>query len=268
MKPGIYADHDESAYHADPALSQSQAKVLLQCPAKYRWQLDHPQAPKAVFDVGHAAHAKVLGVGAEIVVYPAEILGANGAVSTKAAKEFAAEAREAGKIPLTADVVAEVDAMAEAVLSHAGARSILESDGATEQSMWWEQDGVPSRGRVDKVATTTDGLHVLADLKTTVDANPVTFGKSVANYGYHLQAANYTEGWHAITGEPTSMLFICVEKEAPHLVSLVVLDEYAVRVGSDRMADARRIWRECTDSGIWPAYPTDLTTVYLPKWAS
>lgn len=260
--PGIYDDLDEAAYHSHPALSQSQAKTLLECPAKYRWQLDNPPPPRDVFDLGHAAHSKILGAGDPVVGLSYDDW------RSKAARDARDEARANGFTPLLAKDAARVDRMAEAVLAHAGARSILESDGAVEQSMFWTQDDVPMRGRVDKVATTTDGLHVLADLKTTVDANPATFGKSVANYGYHLQAATYPEAWQILTGEPTSMLFIAVEKEPPHLVSLIVLDEYAVQVGSERMADARRIWRECTDTGHWPAYPSELTTVYLPRWAS
>ena len=53
----------EREYHADPAFSQSQAKVLLDSPAKYRWQRDNPPAPRDHFDFGHAVHAKVLGIG-------------------------------------------------------------------------------------------------------------------------------------------------------------------------------------------------------------
>ena len=45
MKTGIHADVEEIAYHADPAFSQSQAKVLLESPARYRWRLTHPAAP-------------------------------------------------------------------------------------------------------------------------------------------------------------------------------------------------------------------------------
>lgn len=259
---GILDGYPEADYHAHPSLSQSQAKTLLECPAKYRYQLDNPPPPRDVFDMGHAAHAKVLGVGAPVVGLPYDDW------RSKAAKDARDEARAEGFTPLLAKDAARVDRMAEAVLSHPGARSILESDGAVEQSMFYTQDDVPMRGRVDKVATTTDGLHVLADLKTTVDANPATFGKSVANYGYHLQAAAYTEAWQILTDEPTSMLFVVVEKEPPHLVSLIVLDEFAVQVGSERMTEARRIWRDCTETGVWPAYPTELTTVYLPRWAS
>ena len=35
MKPGIYPDVPEADYHADEALSQSGAKLLLDCPARY-----------------------------------------------------------------------------------------------------------------------------------------------------------------------------------------------------------------------------------------
>ena len=60
---GIRLNVPEVDYHAHPAFSQSQAKVLLQSPAKYHYRLTHPEPPRDVFDFGHAVHAKVLGVG-------------------------------------------------------------------------------------------------------------------------------------------------------------------------------------------------------------
>src|SRR5690606_22465308 len=68
LRPGI----DETEYHADPALSQSGAKLLLESPARYRWQRDAGEQRRDVFDFGHAAHGKVLGEGRELVIIDAD----------------------------------------------------------------------------------------------------------------------------------------------------------------------------------------------------
>ncbi len=70
LPPGVYDDLPAEYYHADPALSASGMKLLLDpgCPALYRYERDHPQPPKATFDFGHAAHRLVLGDGAKLRV--------------------------------------------------------------------------------------------------------------------------------------------------------------------------------------------------------
>ena len=73
--PGIY-EMPEDDYFADPVLAGSLsctwAKQLAQPggPAKWKWEREHPQPSKKHFDLGHAAHALVLGVGAPIDEIP------------------------------------------------------------------------------------------------------------------------------------------------------------------------------------------------------
>src|SRR5699024_8191637 len=94
VNEGIYDGVPERKYHADPALSQSQAKTLLKAPALYRWELDNPRTDENVaFDIGTAAHAKVLGIGAEAVAID---------VATRRGKAWTepAEAARAGRAPI------------------------------------------------------------------------------------------------------------------------------------------------------------------------
>lgn len=263
-EPGIYADIPEVTYHADPALSQSAAKVLLDCPARYRWQLDNPPPFKGVFDFGHAAHAKVLGVGLDLVIIDAPDW------RTKAAQEAKAEAHATGRVPLLRKDAATVDAMAARLEAHDGARAILTSEGMAEQSMWWldEQTGIECRGRIDWLAEVGGGLAIV-DYKTTGDASPDGFAKSVANYGYRLQAAHYIDGLAAITSIPDApFVFIAQEKEPPHLVGLYTLADYDVQTGRDRMRTALDLLAHCRAHDEWPGYSPDIQTLTLPRWAA
>lgn len=276
MKTGIYPDHDEATYHADPALSQSGAKLLLDCPARYRYEMAN-RTEKDAYDLGHAVHAKVLGVGSPVATYPTEHLTASGNVSTKQATvQWVADQRAAGLIPITPEQAEQVDAMAEAILAHAEARALLERDGQAEVSMWWHEETalgwdtttVPCRGRIDRL-TTHDGEPLAIDLKSTArNTGPIAWRSAVLDHGYDLQAAAYDSGYQKLTGDPLPMTHIAVEKAAPYVVAVYppMPWDYLAR-GARRWQQAIDTYAECIATGHWPARPGLQTYPDLPAWA-
>ncbi|GAP53846.1 exodeoxyribonuclease 8 [Arthrobacter sp. Hiyo6] len=104
------------------------------------------------------------------------------------------------------------------------------------------------------------------DLKTAASADPNEFGKTAHNFGYHQSAAHYIDGVKVATGEELPFHFVLVEKTAPYLVSVVQLDFEAVNIGQGLNDRAKRIYRECTETGNWPGYPS-VEPVSLPMWA-
>jgi hypothetical protein len=263
---GIHVGIDEASYHAHPAFSQSQAKVLLDSPAKYRWQLDNPPPPRDVFDFGHAVHAKVLGVGLDFLTIDADDW------RLKATRDMRDEGRAAGLVPMLAKDLERADRMAEAVLAHPDARAAFEAEGDVELSMWWQDpdSGVEARGRIDKAAATGGGVS-LVDLKTTVDGSPRAFTSSAAKYGYRLQGGAYTDGWQILTGEaPTGFLFVTVEKEPPHLVGTYALSPLDIEQGRDKWRLACARLADYRARNEWPAYadePDPFAYLDLPAWA-
>lgn len=256
----------EADYFAHPALSNSDMKLLMQSPAKFAWQRTHPRADKKAFDIGHAAHSDLLGTGMPIAAIPDEYLASNGAASTAKAKEFIADARALGKVPLKASEAEQVRAMADAVRNHPTAGPMFRG-GHAEDSVFWtdEATGVECRARLDY----SDGLTI-TDLKTTDDANPKAFGRNAFNYGYHTQQRHYREGLAAALGvqvEDVTFRFVQVEKAEPYMVSIVQLDDDADALAAEQVAFARQMFRDCTESGVWPGYPETVTRVSLPAWA-
>ena len=253
-RTGIHAGVDEAEYHASEGLSVSGAKRILDSPARYRWERDNPPQ-KSVFDFGHAAHKKVLGVGLEIVACPTDLLAKNGAASTAAAKEWIAAARAEGKVVLKAEEIATIDAMAAAIEDNPDAVALL-TEGEPETSFSWtdEATGVLLRGRADWI-TTYGGVPVVVDYKTTTDANPESFRWEAGRLNYHMQDAWYREGLTHLTGEPHAFVFIVQEKTAPYFVSVVELDDDARDIGAQRNGVARRIYQHCLATDTWPAYP-------------
>lgn len=258
---GIYPTMPEAEYHAHPALSHSGARLLLECPARYAWRRDNPQHSDD-FDFGKAAHRAVLGIGAEVVAVDADDW------RTKAAREARDDARAAGKVPLLAADVVRIEAMRTQLLAHPLA-SRLFAGGTPEASMFWhDSTGVMLRARPDYLPPVGTGRRdIIPDYKTCQRADPGSFGKSSASYGYHQQAAMYVDGWRTLTGRDAAFVFVAQEKEAPYLVAVHELDEEALMIGRERNRRAIDIYRQCTETGIWPGYPSDVQTVSLPRWA-
>lgn len=261
---GLIHDMPEQDYHARPELSSTGVRRLLDSPARFMWEQTH-RVESVAFDVGHAVHAKVLGVGAPVVTYPDEHLTPSGNVSTKAATvEWEAEQRAAGFTVLSRSDLALVNRMAEAVLAHKGARHVLTQPGAPEVSAFATdpETGVHVRARFDRLGET-----LAADLKTTAgSASAKGFGRDAAKYGYPIQEAHYLDTLTWATGERPPMSFIVVEKAAPHLVAVHEFDELTRLAARDYAARARRIYAECLAADTWPAYGDEPLITQVPGW--
>lgn len=268
-KPGLYDDLTDTDYHADPvpggSLSSTGARRLLDTPARYRWELENREGNRA-FDIGHAVHAKVLGVGARIVSYPDEHLTPSGAPSTKKeTREWEEAQRAAGLTIVSRFDMEKVDAMVEAVLAHQGARRLLEPAGTAELSAFARcpDTGVWLRARFDRLLD--DGPAV--DLKTTRgSASSTGFGAEAAKHGYPVQEGHYVDTLELVTGERRPMSFIVVEKRPPHLVAVHAFDEATRIAGRELAARARELYAACRASDDWPGYGDDTLTTVMPAW--
>ena len=264
LTTGIVHGMPDAEYHARTELSSTGARRILDSPARFQWEQTH-RVESVAFDVGHAVHAKVLGVGSVVIAIPDEHLTPSGAVSTKAATvTWLTEQRAAGLVPIGPSDAARIDAMTEAVLAHRGARAILEQPDARPEASVFATDpetGVECRARFDLLATTA------ADLKTTAgSASAIGFGRDAAKHGYPIQEAHYLDTLEWATGERRPMVFVVVEKAAPHLVAVHELDGVTRLVARDLAARARATYAECLATDTWPGYGDDTLTPYIPAW--
>jgi hypothetical protein len=274
-EPGVY-DLTEAEYHADlvpgGSLSASGAKLLLppSCPARYQHDRLYGEPPKKAFEHGTAAHALVLDAGPKLVIVNADDW------RTKAAKEARDSARFEGRVPLLAADYARVEAMAIAIRGHPLADVLLDPQrGNAEQSLFWTDDdtGIWRRARLDYLPDPRHGRRmVIPDYKTCDRADRESVRKAVGNYGYHIQAAQYTGGVRALgLDDDPAFVFVFQEKTPPYLVNVVQLDDEAMAAGRDRMRLACEIFRDCTQAGYWPGYSDlsrDPDVISLPPWAT
>lgn len=265
----------EHEYHARPELSSTEARLLLETPATYRWAKDHPPlvAPSKKFDLGTAVHSLVLGAGAPVAIIPEDVLASNGYASTAAAKQFIAEARANGLVPLKQADYEPIVAQAEAVLGHSSARAFLTQSGDPEVSVFATDpvSGVDVRARFDFLPEQGDQRRVAVDLKTTRDASKRAFEKAVASYEYGIQRAWYLDTLNLAVGpmpvglEP-EMVFVAVQKEPPYLVGVYQLPTVWAEKGHVAAREARRLFAECSESGVWPGLPGGVQLLDEPVW--
>lgn len=260
--PGVY-DISADQYFADPveggSLSSTGARKLLECPARFRYEQQHPPKTTKAFDHGHAAHKLVLGAGPDLVYIDAEVW------NTKAVKAEVAEVRAAGGVPLKPSDYAAVVDMAAAIRRHPLASRLFDpASGTPEQVLVWRDDAteVWRRAMLDWRRG-----RVVVDYKTTESASPTAFAKSVANYGYHQQDAYYRDGVAALgLVDDPAFVFVVQEKSPPYLVATYSLDDVALAIGRYRNRAALERYRDCTASGIWPGYSAEIEEIALPRW--
>jgi hypothetical protein len=267
---GIYQMTAEE-YHADPvpggSLSSSGARRLLppSCPAKFRYEQDHGQEHRAVFDFGQAAHMYVLGEGPEIVVVDAPDWRG------KSAQQQRREARDRGAVPLLTAEHDRIKAMAAALREHPVARALFDPDrGRPEQTLIWRdrRTGVMRRARLDWLPDPGTGRLIIPDYKTCASAEPAALARAVATYGYHQQDDWYRAGARALDlcDEAAAFVFVCQEKTPPYVVTVVELDAATRRLGAARNRRAIDIYAECQRTGRWPGYGDDIAYLSLPPY--
>jgi hypothetical protein len=268
--PVVRNDLTAEEYHADKtSISSSGLRALLDpgCPAQFKYDRDNPKPSKREFDLGHAAHRLVLGVGEEL-----EPLDFDNYL-TKAAKTARDEARDAGAVPLLTHEWEQVQAMAAAIRQHPLAGPLFTPGaGVAEQSIFWTdwKTGARCRCRPDWMPNRGDGRLIVCDYKTAKAVDPTALQRAVYERGYHAQAAFYLDGVKAagLAGDQEpAFVFVFQSKTPPYLVHLVELDFPALALGAARNEKALRRYAECERTGIWPGFNDRITYLPLPPWA-
>lgn len=282
-------DMPEDVYHADPcpepSLSSTMAKLLSAAggPARLHHQRTTGDKPvRRAFDYGSAAHAKVLGRGAGVALYPDEFLTASGNITTAKKstgegrtlqddlKDWENTQRAAGLTPITPKEATQINDMAEALLEHQCAAELLTTgQGIPELSMFSidEHTGRWLRGRLD--------LHLddllAVDYKTsTKPVSPDRWERISWEYGYHVQAAHYRRiaAQVQVLQPDAEMWFIAQETRPPYLVGVYRLDSDLLDIGEAAVERAIALWDRCLATGEWPGLPQTVQTIGAPRWAT
>jgi len=156
--------------------------------------------------------------------------------------------------------------MGRAVYRHPAAAMLLGLAGKAETTHMWTDasTGLECKCRPDWL---TDDGSIVVDLKTTEDASPAGFRKSIAQWRYGVQAAWYTFGLEQATGtRPMQFIFIAVEKKPPYAVAVYAADEQMIEHGmKTAMCDLAKL-ADCKAADRWPGYSDQIEMISLPAW--
>jgi exodeoxyribonuclease VIII len=230
--------------------------ALLRSPAHYAAELaGHKTTPALLF--GQAVHAAIL----EPQVYAANFVTADIDRRTNAGKAMAAEYAAAGLIVLSLEDGERIAAMRDAVMPVIDQcrREVGFGYGAEmafEVPAFWndEMTGAPCAAKADILITEGGGRPIVWDVKSTEDASPRAFERSLWQYGYHRQAAHYAYGFGAV-----QFGWIAVEKSAPFGVRRYVCGPSKLDAGA---AECRAAYENFLEYNMFPdaprGYPGDV----------
>lgn len=251
-------------YIALTAANWSSLKHYAKSPAHYRENADNPQEQTAAMLLGSAVHCLCLEPDAfhgQYAVAP-EVDR-----RTKSGKEEWAEfeAEHQGKGIITGEQHTLAQGMATSILA-GKTGNLLTLCSERELTLTWEDQVtvLQCKARLDAVDL-INGLAV--DIKTTEDASPKAFARTVYNYLYHGQAAFYLEGLHQNGFTINRFLFLAVEKKPPFGKAMFLCSEELLASGRILFRECLARHAECLEANAWPGYPETIHTLDLPAWA-
>lgn len=256
----IVTDMSNTDYHAHDSISKSGLDLVARSPAHFRYQ--EKREPTRAMVIGSALHAAVL----EPDLFASQYMLLRNVAARRASEYKQAVAVHGADFVLTGSEADYVAGMQETVRSHPYAGRVLSEPGRAELSVITTDPvtGVAVRCRFDWL--TDAGKPV--DLKTTQDARPEAFSRSVANYRYHVQAAFYSDVWQWETGETLDrFVFLAVEKSMPHALAPYMLDDEAIAEGRRLYREALNLYADCLERDEWPGYDAQPQWLCLPAWA-
>lgn len=259
---GVYNDIPAVKYHAAPGISKSALDQSAKSPAHYQaWLKEKPEQTPAM-RIGTLAH---------LATFQPDLYARSVAMApivdrrTKDGKaiwqQFQSE--NEGRELVTVDEQQMLTALSGAVRRHPLIGKLL-NKGDSEVSVFSKDTptGLVTKCRFDWI-NPEDGVFL--DLKTTEDASPTGFARSIGNFRYHIQDAHYTQLGRD-HGMDFKFIFVAVEKHPPYAVAIYVLDE-ATRIQAEAIRRQQlETLASCETFQSWPAYSTEIQTLSLKQW--
>lgn len=273
-EPCIVSAMPSDAYHGDPCVGPSVSSTGLRTiwnssPLHY-WAFSPynpdriPPRQSEAFDLGRAAHHWLLGeadFAGHFVISPYEDFRSKEARAWRDAEQLA------GRTVLKAEQMDAVRGMRDGLMRHPlVSAGIL--DGEIERSLFAldEKRGVWLRSRPD-VVPNASGDYV--DLKTTTTVDRDEIARSIATYGYTMQAGLLRRVCRMLGMPFTSFSFVFVEKTPPYCARVVVLKDHELDRGERQIEAALDLFAAGMTTGMWPGpgESDDAEWIESPAWA-
>ena len=266
----------EKEYNEHPGVRRSDLWKISESPEKYKYAIEHPLEPSPVLVFGAATHKYILekdGFDEEYAVIP-EMIDRR----TKAGKEMWEEfqTKTAGKSAVSSEDFQTMTDMRKVLEDNPIAKKLLYGKGKTEIPFFWKDADTQElcKVKLDRLVR-LDRRFVVVDYKTAKSAKTDVFVHDMMRWGYHLQAAMYTEGvmkCKRLKYRP-DFIFVVQEKTPPYSVNVIYVpsDNSVMQYGIDQFREFIGILHQCklTDNFYGFTGPFgDMSEAYLPGWVS
>lgn len=177
---------------------------------------------------------------------------------TSAYKDAKRHADAAWLTIVSGDDLLQVQTMIDSIKNHPLASKLLAMAGEAEKIIEWTSGQTLCKSMIDKYIP---GLNLVIDFKTTDDASPSGFLRSVKKYRYHVQGAFYSDAVKSLTGTAPDFILIAVEKSEPHPVAVYHLNPDAIEQGRAEYLANLQTLQTCRETNNWPSYSNELLTL-------
>ena len=192
----------------------------------------------------------------DFVIKPADMR-----LNTKAGKEWALEHQS--KIIIDSELGNNLYEMEKSFMD-SPAKLIYDIKGQTELSYFWDDLGtIKGKCRPDWLS---DDGEIVVDVKTTTDASPRGFQKSISTWGYHLQLGWYLRGLRKLGLPAKQFIFIAIEKTAPFCVGVYRADQEMINYAMKELDQLMPEIQTAMVSNEFPDYTPEITSIGLPPW--
>ena len=241
-------------------LSSTNIRTFKKNRKQFEYSLTHDlvKQTKAMAD-GTAVHAFFLErdkFDTDFVIKPADMR-----LNTKAGKEWALEHQS--KIIIDSELGNNLYEMEKSFMD-SPAKLIYDIKGQTELSYFWDDLGtIKGKCRPDWLS---DDGSIVVDIKTTTDASPRGFQKSISTWGYHLQLGWYLRGLRKLGVPAEQFIFIAIEKTAPFCVGVYRADQEMINFAMKELDQLMPEIQTAMVSNEFPDYTPEITSIGLPPW--
>lgn len=255
---GVFMDLPETVYRADPALCQSDLKIIERSPRHFLAKTSYEVERE---DTDSLTMGKIAGTLALEPDRKAWWTVKPDGLKLNTKEGMAWKKEHEGEYIVDYSLFQRASSMATSVLDHPIASEILRNAKREVSVFGWVSTEFGDIRRKARLDILTEG-NVITDLKSTRDARPDPFMHSIERFGYDVQAAWYLDTWNAASKDQKEIyLLIAVENIAPYCVWVHRLSKEYIAQGRAKYLGLLNKYAECATKNEWPGYPVEITTL-------
>lgn len=267
MKQGIYT-MTYAEYDKAPGIRQSNLKAMARSAAHFKAAMEEPDEETRALIIGRIFHTAVLEpnlLAASHYIRPETYENAKGEIkrwngNAGECKDWSAAHED--RPVLFNHELEDIIGMRKSVMENPDANAAL-TQGESEVCLFWQdpKTEIGLKCRCDRLSGNS-----VVDLKSTEDASEEGFAKSIAKFGYDVQAAYNLDGAKALGLEKKYFIVVPVEKAKPYGCAVYQLDEASVDLGRSKYHRWLSLLAHCYEYNEWPGYPTGIKKINVSDW--